>query len=352
MKKKLLFSLLAVVVLSCKKEETPTPSSNTPPSVTVAPLGTWKNQGTFPGGCLMGASVLNFGSRVFMVGGGTAAYDKTLSKTNWVYFKQVWQFDGLNWVQKKNFPGKNVEQALGFMVDGKGYVVGGIGSTVYNEVWEYTPESDSWVQKKNAPFSGKAGGVSAVVNDKCYLGVGYNEKLKDGTDWWEYDPKTDNWTAKADFPGPARWSAVAFSVKGKIYAGWGAYEETPDKTMFLKDFYVFDPTTNQWQKLKDAPLDNEGRQWSSGFVLNDKIYTGGGAKADPSRPEYPYTVSSEFYEYNPATQEWRSLTPLPSGRTGHTMFSMSGVGFMVSGGANGFNSKEESLLKDVWNVTF
>ena len=58
----------------------------------------------------------------------------------------------------------------------------------------------------------------------------------------------DFWTQKASMPGTARNSAVAFTVNGKGYLGTGY-----DGENYLKDFWEYDPTSNQWTQQADYP---------------------------------------------------------------------------------------------------
>jgi len=77
-------------------------------------------------------------------------------------------------------------------------------------------ERDTWTQKADFPGTARNSAVAMAVDEKGYLGTGY-----DGTnylnDFWEFNPTTNTWAQKADFPGSGRYGAVAFGVNGKAY---------------------------------------------------------------------------------------------------------------------------------------
>lgn len=113
------------------------------------------------------------------------------------YFKKDYSFyefqPGTNvWTQKTDFPGTAPNYNLGFSQNGKGYIVGGnliaLGD-MYQEVWQYTPATDSWFQMEDYPFSARRWAVRAKVGEKCFVGLGTN-----GTnfhDFWEFNASAD-----------------------------------------------------------------------------------------------------------------------------------------------------------------
>ena len=141
-----------------------------------------------------------------------------------------------------------------------------------------------------------------------------------------------SWKRLNNFPGPARSFAVSFSLDGRGYTGlgWGAGNS-------LKDFWQFDPVTNEWKQLPDFP--GEARSSAIHFVIGDKAYVGGGTPLFPAT-EYVYSGFNDFYEFNPATGAWKKLADVPGFQTypggvfGAYSFAAGGFGFIGGGRDN------------------
>jgi N-acetylneuraminic acid mutarotase len=70
----------------------------------------------------------------------------------------------------------------------------------------------------------------------------------------------------------------------------------------------YDPATNQWTTMAPMPT---GREGLAVGVVNNKIYAIGGVGRD-CNPN-PCTVVEE---YDPATDQWNIKAPMPTGRYG------------------------------------
>lgn len=169
--------------------------------------------------------------------------------------------------------------------------------------------------------------VGFVINDKFYIGTGYDgdERLKD---FWEYDPTSDNWTRKADFPGVARNGAVGMALDGKGYIGTGY-----DGDNALSDFYEYDPSTNEWTQIADFP--GTARYDAVSFAIGSKGYVGTGKDDDK-------LLYKDFYAYNASTQSWEDVNSLRGDkRYKASSFTLDGIGYVISGYSSGYEN-------DVW----
>ncbi|HEU4574718.1 MAG TPA: kelch repeat-containing protein, partial [Chitinophagaceae bacterium] len=189
------------------------------------------------------------------------------------YLNDFWEYDPVTnvWTQKANVGGMGRREAVGFSMNGKGYVGTGFGYDgsfhFLNDFWEYDPVTNVWTQKANFGGAARTGAVGFSINGKGYIGTGYN-----GTyfkDFWEYDPTTNLWTRKADFPGTARDEAVGFSINAKGYLGTGG-----DASFNYNDFWEYDPSANSWNQK--AFLPSYSRAGAVGFSINNKGYMGTG----------------------------------------------------------------------------
>jgi N-acetylneuraminic acid mutarotase len=132
--------------------------------------------------------------------------------------------------------------------------------------------------KKGAPFpepDEELYGVAA--NGKLYVIGGWNEGRAGGVTY-EYDPGTDKWSKKQPMPRPAHHAALA-AANGKIYV-MGGFVAPADTAL---------PLGAAWQ-----PIDNA-------------------------------------WEYNPATDSWKSLPPLPTKRGSAVAVEVGGKIYTIGG---------------------
>jgi N-acetylneuraminic acid mutarotase len=97
-----------------------------------------------------------------------------------------------------------------------------------------------------------------------------------------------------------RTEVGAVDFKGKIYVAGGEAMGRQDSPMFEE----FDPQTNRWRDLAPMP---KGASHVGITALNGKIYVGGGFTANVHK-----NPLDQFVEYDIATNTWRNLAPLPS----------------------------------------
>ena len=107
-----------------------------------------------------------------------------------------------------------------------------------------------------------------------------------------YNPASDTWHRLAPFKGPSG------NFQGHYTALWTGTEML---TLGPFDLQAFDPLTNHWRRLPAEPAGNEGgglRVWTGHEMIN----WGGGCCGD---------ASSIGYAFNPTTNTWRKLAPSP-----------------------------------------
>lgn len=264
---------------------------------------TWTQMATNPGSVRRNAIAFVIDGKAYM---GTGIDSAEASVPNSNVLRDLWEYNPLanTWTQKADYPGgggNGVYFATAFALDGKGIVVcGKIGADFYiDDVWEYKPSADTWMQRPDFPGGQRYQLCSFVVNDEAYVGLGadYNTYLDDiwqynagngtwtrmndfagghrgsvstftlgqrgfvclgidgtlKTDLWEYNPFLDSWTARASYDGSSRRSAIAFTVYGKAYVGTGdgysgkkasMYEYTPPLVLNVNEMSA--PVINAW----------------------------------------------------------------------------------------------------------
>lgn len=126
------------------------------------------------------------------------------------------------------------------------------------------------------------------------------------------------WTRIPDFTGEARSAAVGFAINGKGYVGSG----TNGNTAF-SDFYMYDPATEEWTEI--APLPGEGRFGAVAFTLNGHGYVGTGSTWDQK-------TLKDFYKYDPDADEWTVVnTPFENKRVNAFAFVIGNKAYVGGG---------------------
>jgi len=196
--------------------------------------------------------------------------------------------------------------------------------------------------KKGAPFpepDEELYGVAA--NGKLYVIGGWGDGKARGVNY-EYDPATDKWTKKQPMPRPAHHAALA-AVNGKIYAFGGfvapATTAVPLGAAWepIADAYEFNPATDSWKPLPPLP----GKRGSAiAAEVGGKIYVIGGATTMEGAKEPFFTafgparVLGTNDVYDPATNKWESRNPMSVPRN-HAFSGVVNGKIYVIGGRTG-----------------
>ena len=191
-------------------------------------------------------------------------------------------------------------------VGGKLYFVGGIRlgrGFLTNRTIEYDPATNAWTERAKMTVPRGGSGV-AVIGSKIYVAGGEGAQ-RSGTALEVYDADRNRWDNLAELPG-RRTHLTAQAVGGKVYAIGGRVDRI---NTVQADTLEYDPTTNVWTRKARMPTARAGI--ASG-VVHDRIIVFGG-EGPSGRPEGTY---SQVEEYNPATDTWRTLGPMPSPRHG------------------------------------
>ncbi|MBN1562053.1 T9SS type A sorting domain-containing protein [candidate division KSB1 bacterium] len=213
-------------------------------------------------------------------------------------------------------------------IDGKIYVAGGIGLTdLTNTVESYDPVTESWTNVTTMPFT-RWGHAVCSVNDKLYLLGGIRDAIA-GTvtnSLQEYDPQTDAWTEKAPMP-TARTVFSVCVVDDKIHVLGGSTDGFPHAALSAVH-EVYNPATDKWQTLEPMPTP---RTYLSTSYLDGKIYAmGGNVTTVPG----PCTDVIEVYSFRPAIKEdsWIELAKMGTIRGITAACSIHGKLYVVGDG--------------------
>ncbi|OJJ14510.1 hypothetical protein BKI52_42800 [marine bacterium AO1-C] len=226
------------------------------------------------------------------------------------------------WNQKQDFSayatGKLIDGSTSFVIDGKAYVGGGRNlddNVVLKQCWAYSPITDTWSQVANMIYE-RQGAVGFAIDGKGYVVTGSYAR-----DVQQYDPTNNTWSKKADFPGEGRFYAAGFAINGKGYVGAGRINSNTQ----MYDFWEYSPSSDQWTQkalIGEDIFSGIVRSNALGFVINGKGYIGGGVDSNNER-------LSDFWEYDPSTGMWSKKADIPSIISLAGSFSLGNEGYLV-----------------------
>jgi N-acetylneuraminic acid mutarotase len=189
---------------------------------------------------------------------------------------------------------------------------------------------------KLAPFPEPAEEIlGAAAGGKMYVFAGLAPVWKPMGMVYEYDPASNQWTKKK--PMALASHHVAFTeYHGKIYAfgGFVFPQSGPPAWVPINNAWEYDPATDTWKAL--APLPTK-RGSPVATVVGDKIYVIGGAATLPGSeatalmPTVPQAVLGTVEEYDPATNTWRARSPMPTPRNHAAAGTVNGKIYVIGG---------------------
>ena len=297
----------------------------------------WQQTANFPGVARYGATSFVIGNK-FYVGSGIGHKDNILQQ-----LADFFEYDAVSntWKQISDLPGKPRENAMGFALNGKGYLAFGVkidcptvnvpcSFTYLKDFWEYDPSTNKWKEVGNFEDLGRNGNATSVftINNKAYLWG--SQKL------WEFSPIDYTLKLKTENATTGLVYSSTFSINGKGYVGTGLGAE--------KAFFEYDPAINKWSKKKD--FGGEERINSIGFSLNGKGYIGGGTVtrkiSQNSSQSFPI---NDLWEYDPQMDEWKQVGNIPYSTP---VLAVAGVvaGKVIVG--TGLNYPTPSFGKEFW----
>ncbi|HEY7243319.1 MAG TPA: kelch repeat-containing protein [Xanthobacteraceae bacterium] len=229
------------------------------------------------------------------------------------------------WVQGAPFPEPS-EEVLGATANGKLYVFAGLapGWKPKGLVLEYDPASNQWTRKR--PMRVAAHHVAfATLNNKIYGFGGFTYPESGSPGWnptnsvWEYDPSADEWKELAPMP-TRRGAAAAGVVNGKIYVTGGVnslpgvsengiHPARPQNVLPTVEEY--DPATNNWKTLRSLLLP---RNHHVAVGAGDKLYVIGGRVGSAFISSGSNNV--DLVEmYDPSSGLWSARARMPTARS-------------------------------------
>lgn len=293
--------------------------------------------------------------------------------------------------QVSSMPGTGRASAVAFAINGKGYVVTGRNRNSkdsINTLWEYDPFLDTWNAKAAFPGLARVKAVAQVVNGKAYVGLGFSvgyvyNSSNYLTDFWCYDPATDSWERMAGFPGSDTNGCFSFVMNNRIYVGSGF-----ERGKIQNYFWCYYPDDNRWVSLNS--LGGGNRFGSVGCSDGERAYYGSGFNGVNLNDWWEYnvvkdtwrerrsipgkrvqglalSVGNRFFvstgryfngkynlinpgklyddilEYEPARNRWHHRGEIPGGPRENAVSFVIGNKTYI-----GFGENDEGVLNDLW----
>ena len=204
------------------------------------------------------------------------------------------------WETRAPLPVRATEVAAA-AIDGKVYVVCGIlpNLTRSNQLFIYDPFIDTWSEGAPMPAAGDHCNVAAV-NGKLYVagGLGFGPRFGET---FEYDPRTDAWASVGRMSVPRGASGTA-AIGTKIYVAGGQGSPGAGSA-----FEVFDTAGRTWTRLPNLPT---SRTHLTAQAAGGKLYAIAGRSGGIN------SVLAANEEFAPATNRWTARAPMPTARGG------------------------------------
>ncbi|MEK6481684.1 malectin domain-containing carbohydrate-binding protein [Catalinimonas sp. 4WD22] len=263
--------------------------------------------------------------------------------------KPVQAYDPVNklWVSKANTP-IELHHFQAVSMEGLIYIAGAFtGGYPYEtpvpNIYIYNPLTDQWIEGPVIPEERRRGSAGVVVhNKKIYLVSGIIEGHNSGHVTWfdEYDPATNTWQTLPDAPR-ARDHFHAVVVNNKLYMAGGrrsSYATGETFSITVPEVDVFDFETGTWSTLPSGSNIPTQRAGSTTAVLGEELIVIGGESVAQS------AAHKETEALNINTQTWRSLADLQTGRHGtQAIVNNNGIYIVAGSGSRGGSPELSSM---------
>lgn len=189
----------------------------------------WKSIASFPGTYTMFPVCFSSDKYGYIIGGSLDT-PGAIVRTN-----DVWRYDPVadSWQQTTSFPGLPRDEAIGFTLNNKGYVIGGAAQTGGSEpyiadAWSFDFGTETWKQLSMPPQNvARSQGFAFSVQNKGYVGGGTITDSGSLPYVYEYDPVADKWALKEKIFGPinlysafASVNGIGYIITGEGYFNW------------------------------------------------------------------------------------------------------------------------------------
>lgn len=234
------------------------------------------------------------------------------------------------WIARAALPIPRSEMAWATAWAGRMHVVGGYGEGRVDRPYHhiYEPEGDRWFN--GAPLPRGANHVAVVAEGgRVYALGGFTEQNRNAdTNAYAYDVASDRWARIAPLSRP-RGAAAAVALNGRIHLIGGASDPKLERAS-VGWHEAYDPASDSWSVLKPLP---GARDHVGCVAAENRIHVVGGRFNT-----FEYNTALH-HVYLPDRDTWEERAPMPTARSGHGLviyrdryFAMGGEAGIVDRG--------------------
>ena len=260
----------------------------------VAPTG-WPEVANMPVG-VGSAYGVAYNNYFYAFGGATSL---VLSDT----VNNVQRYNRLTntWDQPTVVPyGAYRENIAKLLPNGKIYVAGGNNATGFtNKAYWYDPETNTWEQKNNLPFTWCDPRIGALPSGKFIISGGSaNTSSTRLSKCYIYDPEADTYTLASSLNIARGNHSQIELADGRVMALAGV---TNPSDVPISSYEIFNEDTGTWTLFNSSPISGN----YPGMLSNicGKVLAWGGSDN--------VNCSAAVYEYDTATDTWTALPDFP-----------------------------------------
>lgn len=214
----------------------------------------------------------------------------------------------------------------------------------------------TWKVLPNIP-NAQLGPASVVLNGKFHVIGGAKAILVSSDDHQVYDPATNTWEQKAKLPIPAGWAGTTV-YDGKIYSfggdtlgyqiggGHGDYKGEINYYTETDRAFVYDPETDSWTELAPLPA---RRSYHAAITVGDYIYIFGSRSiATPGKP-----LEMSTWRYDPVADSYTRLADIPENAMYVMRAHYNGYIYAIAGSSAGTGDQgvfKYNIARDTWEI--
>jgi N-acetylneuraminic acid mutarotase len=247
------------------------------------------------------------------------------------------------WTQRASLPTKLTHAAVA--VDGtRVYFVGGfVGDdpgAATNDIWIYDSVANKWTAAGFELPEKLAAGGAAIIDDRLHFYGGSKEdRVAVSNKHWaiDLDNPAAGWDPLANMPNPRLHFSTA-ALNGKIYVFGGQHGHDSVNREQDDTAHVYNSATNAWTQLRDLPATLSHAEPGT-FIREGRIIIAGGMTDTEDRDPV-----NDILEYDPETDTYRQLTPLPVALQAPVVQLVNGKLFVTSGNAVSGGEQSKSYI--------
>lgn len=225
---------------------------------------TWTQKASFPGTPRKQATVFAINGKGYCGLGNTGTS---------TFLSDFWEYDPVAdaWTQKASFPYGARYNTWQFVLNGIAYVGGGnsagASGPFHADAYTYNPVTNAWASSTPIPDQGRHGAIGFSMNGKGYVVCGRESSLAFLQDVWAFNPTTGTWTAMTPFTGTARSSPLVFVYYNDVVVGCGR-----DGSINYYDAWAYSATTDSWAQIPSYP--GATAMAGTSFSIGNRAYGG------------------------------------------------------------------------------